>query len=242
MFVHCALYNDPKYPALYHRCILMDIVWLSGILICFLWLMLFCVLCFSTSNSPSSFSSSIRSTAQSSIQFYKYYLSDTHCKLDRPSHTLDNSKGNDNDDVKNATTMQQLDPSFTYAPTKSLPFLDPRLSEETLYNNISTKDYDLDALLLVKPPQPQEEKIQVSDEWLKTTTFQGFAPNDNNTIDNSNNARMRSMDMGRIQHNNDNGSCNSRRIMIARSCPGIKKERTTLTKWKHTTDNTLLRY
>ncbi|KAI8329396.1 hypothetical protein BC941DRAFT_506749 [Chlamydoabsidia padenii] len=66
LFLHCGVYdnnNDPSYPLFYQRCLLTDATWISGLLLCFLWLTLFCVVWYSP--------------LQHNTQIHKYQLSET---------------------------------------------------------------------------------------------------------------------------------------------------------------------
>ncbi|CAO3596810.1 unnamed protein product [Absidia cylindrospora] len=172
LFFHCALYNtdrDIDYPTLYHRCMLLDATWLSAVIVCLLWLVLFFIIWFTSSSYFRA------SPTQSSMQIYKYQISDSHMKLGPPSMT---SRDSTVDNHKTMTDFTGQLKHLAYLPTKSLPPLNPRPSEDTLYLPIHssattaiTSVYDNDSLLRGSFLQPHEEKVQVSDIWL-----QNFGP------------------------------------------------------------------
>ncbi|ORZ19886.1 hypothetical protein BCR42DRAFT_410725 [Absidia repens] len=178
LFFHCALYNpdhDIDYPALYHRCMLLDATWLSAVIICLLWLVLFFIIWFASSSYFRT------SPTQSSMQIYKYQISDSHLKLGPPSMTsrassVDKRVGVNITNTNNKTMTDLSGPlkHLAYLPTKSLPPLNQRPSEDTLYLPIHsnattaiTSCYDSDSLLRGSLLQPHEEKVQVSDIWLQ---------------------------------------------------------------------------
>lgn len=233
----------------------MDVTWLSGMTICLLWLVLFCAVRFSSSlpSQPSPSPPSLRSTTHSSIQFYKYYLQDSLSKSQGPTTTPHSSLPDDGTVTVNTsnTTMRQLDSFLLYTHAKSLPPLLSRFSDETLYlpfhSNSSTIDnispYDPDAL--GDSVWPQEEKLQVSDTWTEsfappfTTPLKG-------TSDSPSNGHGRSLDlewMGQHHlHKNESASVYSRRILMARSCPGFSKERIAMASMDCKSHDPLLRY
>lgn len=233
----------------------MDVTWLSGMTICFLWLVLFCAVRFSStlSSQPSLSVPSLRSTTHSSIQFYKYYLQDSLPKSQGPPPTPHSCIPNNSPDTVNSssTTKNQLDPSLLYTHTKSLPPLHSRFSDETLclpiHSNGSTiyntSRHDLD--VLGDPVRPQEEKVEVSDVWAESFAPPFIAPL-KGTSSSHIKGHGRSLDLGWIGqhhlHNNESASVCSRRMLMARSCPGLNDEQMTMALTEYKTHDPLLRY
>ncbi|SAM07625.1 hypothetical protein [Absidia glauca] len=227
LFLHCGGYDndhDPSYPTLYQRCVLTDATWLSGLLLCFLWLSLFFMVWYSP---PS----------PSIAQIQKYQLSNTNQQMEQ-SLPLD----------PGASEHTKRLEHFSYLPTKALPPpLQQRPSDDdTLYlpihSNTTTTATATAATVTAYSHStsniPLDEKVQVSDFW-----FQHFDPSIINESSSSKSSTYaHSMDLGWMRRLEQHGSnkwqdvgldgtdpsttaTGSRRMVMAQSCPEFNKKR-----------------
>lgn len=223
------------------RCVLTDATWLSGLLLCFLWLSLFVMVWYSP---PS----------PSVAQIQKYQLSNPNQRMEQ-SLPLDSGPSD---------LTKRLE-HFSYLPTKALPLpMQQRPSDDdTLYlpihsNTTTTATTKATAVYNNCTSNiPLDEKVQVSDLW-----FQHFDPSIINESSSSKSSTYaHSMDLGwmrRMDHHGnskwmDGGhdemntsipATGSRRMVMAQSCPEFNKKRvkTLMTTLPIDSDDTPLHY